>query len=60
MKVGMAVKVMPAHRRSRRGRRLEGRAATVLELPTESRGRARVRFAAGGTARVSIGRLIKP
>jgi len=51
----MQVRVLPVHGRRQRH---EGRPATVLELPTESRGRARVAFAAGGTAKVPIARLI--
>lgn len=58
MKVGMEVRVLPIHRRGRAG---QGRAATVLEVPTTNRGRARVRFTgSGGTARVPIGRIVKP
>lgn len=56
MKEGMEVRVLPTQ--TRRMGHL-GRPATLLELPTRPRGRARVRFVAGGTAMVPIGRIVK-
>lgn len=56
MKVGMAIRVLPA----RRGYRHPSYLGEVVALPTEGRGKARVRFGGGRTALVPLWRLVKP
>lgn len=57
LKVGMQVRVLPAAP----GRLHPSYLATVMKVPTENRGRAKVRFTAQrGTALVPIRRLVKP
>lgn len=52
----MGIRVLPP----RRGVRHPSYLAEVVELPTQPRGRARVKFGGGRTALVPLWRLVKP